>query len=98
MIEIRLHPAARRELHRAIDWYVQEAGKSIAANLIEELEHLQTLICAHPQIGALDSSGIRKLVFKRFPYTLFYRLKANTAEVVAMAHHSRHPEYWTGRL
>lgn len=98
MITIRLHTAVRRELHRAIDWYVQEAGRSIAASLLEDFEHLQTLIREHPQIGAPDSHGMRKMVFKRFPYTLIYRLKGDTAEILAVAHHSRHPEYWSGRL
>ena len=54
MTEIRLHPAARRELHRAI-----------------------------------DSTGVCELFFKRFPYSLVYRLKGNIAEVVAVAHQSR---------
>lgn len=59
---------------------------------------MQSLIREHPEIGAIGKSGVRKLVFKRFPYTLVYRLSGDTAEVLALAHHSRHPEYWTGRV
>lgn len=89
---------ARRELHRAIDWYIQEAGKRIAAGFLDDFEQLRSLIREHPHIGSAGKSGVRKLVFKRYPYTLVYRLKGDTAEIVALAHHSRHPEYWTGRL
>lgn len=98
MIAIRLHPAARRELHRAVDWYIQEASKQVAAGLLEDFEHLLSLIRKHPQVGSAGKFGARKLVFKRYPYTLVYRVKGEVVEVLACAHHSRYPEYWTGRL
>ena len=98
MTQVRLHPAARRELHRAVDWYIREAGKRIAAGLIDDFDQLQSLIREHPHIGALGKSDTRRLMFKRYPYTLVYRLHGDVAEVLAFAHHSRRPEYWTGRL
>lgn len=96
-MQIRLHPAARKELDRAIDWYIQEAGMRVAAGLFDDFDHLQALIKDRPQIGALGKSGARKLVFRRYPYTLVYRLQGNTGVILAIAHHSRRPEYWTGR-
>jgi len=98
VITIHLHPAARRELNRAVDWYIQEASKQIAAGLLEDFEHLLSLIQTHPKIGAAGNSGIRKLTFKRYPYTLVYRLSGERVEILACAHYSRYPEYWTGRL
>lgn len=97
-MEIRLHPAAKAELRQAVEWYVREASKQIAAGLVDDFDHLQSLIREHPHIGALGKPGVRKLVFKRFPYTLVYRLRGEIAQVLAVAHHSRYPEYWTGRL
>ncbi|MGB4913419.1 MAG: type II toxin-antitoxin system RelE/ParE family toxin [Candidatus Dechloromonas phosphoritropha] len=98
MIAARLHPAARRELHRAFEWYVQEASSRIAAGFLDDFEHSLALLKTHPQIGETGRSMTRRLVFKSFPYTLVYRLKDTMAEIVAIAHHSRYPEYWAGRL
>lgn len=98
MISARLHPAARRELHRAFEWYVREAGSHIATGFVDEFEHALALVRAHPQVGESASGNTRRLVFKRYPYTLVYRLKGEMAEIVAIAHHSRRPEYWAGRL
>ena len=94
---VRLHPAASKELDRAVDWYIQEAGQRVAAGLIEDFDHLLTLIQEHPLIGALEKSGVRKLVFRRYPYTLVYRLKNSAITIMAVAHHSRRPEYWNSR-
>ena len=96
-MQVRLHPAAAKELDRALDWYIQEAGQRIAAGLIEDFDHLLVLIQDHPQIGALEKSGARKLVFRRYPYTLVYRVRDSSVIILAVAHHSRRPEYWAGR-
>lgn len=98
MISIRLHPAARREIRRAFEWYLQEAGQRIAAGFLDDSEHTLALLKNHPEIGEPGGSNTRRLIFQRYPYTVVYRSKGDTLEIVAIAHHSRHPEYWTGRL
>lgn len=97
MIAIRLHPAARREVRRAFDWYLQEAGQRIATGFLDDFEHTLSLLKAHPEIGEPGSSNTRRLIFQRYPYTAVYRLKGESLEIVAIAHHSRQPEYWAGR-
>lgn len=97
MISIRLHPAARREIRRAFEWYLQEAGPHIAAGFLDDFEHTLALLKNHPEIGEPGGSNTRRLIFQRYPYTVVYRLKGDTLEIVATAHHSRHPEYWAGR-
>lgn len=96
-MQIRFHPAASKELDRAVDWYIQEAGSRIAAGFVEDFDHLLALIQDHPQIGVLEKSGARKLVFRRYPYTLVYCLQDSFVIILAVAHHSRRPEYWAGR-
>jgi plasmid stabilization system protein ParE len=97
VISIHLHPAARRETRRAFDWYLQEAGPHIAAGFLDDFEHTLALLKNHPEIGETGGSNTRRLTFQRYPYTVVYRLKGETLEIVATAHHSRHPEYWVGR-
>ena len=97
MISIRLHPAAQREIRRAFDWYLQEAGQRIAAGFLDDFEQTLALLKNHPEIGEHGGSHTRRLIFQRYPYTVVYRVKGETLEIVAIAHHSRHPEYWAGR-
>lgn len=97
MISIRLHPAARREIQQAFDWYLPEAGPRIAAGFLDDLEHTLSLLKAHPEIGEPGGSNTRRLIFQRYPYTVVYRLMGEALEIVAIAHHSRQPAYWAGR-
>ena len=98
MISTRLHPAARREIRRAFEWYLQEAGPRIAAGFLDDFEQTLALLKSHPEIGEPGGSHTRRLIFQRYPYTVVYRLKDEALEIVAIAHHSRHPEYWARRL
>jgi toxin ParE1/3/4 len=97
-MRIKLHPAARRELHLALDWYLAEAGPSIAARFVDEFEHLKTLIQQSPEIGVPGKGGSRRMIFRHFPYTLVYRLHGEEIQLVALAHQSRQPDYWVDRL
>lgn len=97
MIPIRLHPAARREIRRAFEWYLQEASQRIAAGFLDDFEQTLALLKKHPEIGEPGGSNTRRLIFQRYPYTVVYRLKDEALEIVAIAHQSRQPEYWAGR-
>jgi plasmid stabilization system protein ParE len=97
MISIRLHPAARREIRRAFEWYIQEASARAATGFLEDFEDTLALLKTHPAIGEPGGSSTRRLIFQRYPYTMVYRSKGNMLEIVAIAHHSRQPEYWAGR-
>ena len=97
MTAIRFHPAARREILRAFDWYRQEASPLVATGFLDDFEQTLALLKCHPEIGETGSSRTRRLVFQRYPYTVVYRLAGKRLEIVAVAHHSRKPEYWAGR-
>lgn len=98
MNSVRLHPAARREIRRAFEWYLQETSARIASGFLDDFEDTLALLKTHLEIGEPGGSNTRRLIFQRYPYTVVYRSKGNTLEIVAIAHHSRQPEYWTGRL
>jgi plasmid stabilization system protein ParE len=98
VIAIRLHPAARREIRRAFEWYLQEASARIANGFLDDFEDTLALLKTHPEIGEPGGSNTRRLIFQRYPCTVVYRLKGDTLEIVAISHHSRQPEYWASRL
>jgi len=88
---------ARQEFARAIDFY-KELSTDLARDLVDEFDG------AIAQISDLPSSGIpyqhetRRILLRRFPFGVVYRLKTDVVEVVAFAHHSRRPGYWADRI
>jgi plasmid stabilization system protein ParE len=96
-MRLRTHPGARRDLDTAVNWYIAEAGSPTAARFLDEVERLKAVIVEYPHLGTPARSGARSLIFRSFPYSLVYRVRGDTIQVIAFAHHSRRPDYWTGR-
>lgn len=96
-MQVRLHPAARAELHEAADWYALEAGISTASKFITDFEQARGRILDNTKIGVAVRAKARGIPFRHFPYSLIYRLGESHILVVAIAHHSRRPGYWSGR-
>ena len=96
-MQVRLHPAARAELHEAADWYALEAGRSTAAKFITAFEQARARLLENPGLGVRERAKARKIPFQQFPYSLIYRLSERTILIVAISHQSRRPGYWGGR-
>jgi plasmid stabilization system protein ParE len=41
---------------------------------------------------------MRSELVHRFPYAIFYRLQAETVQVIAITHQSRDPDVWKRRV
>ena len=96
-MQVRLHPAARAELHEAADWYALEAGNATASKFITDFEQARARILDNPNMGVAVRAKARKIPFRHFPYSLIYRLGEDHILFVAIAHHSRRPGYWARR-
>jgi len=73
----------------------EEATPSLAFTL--ELKRVVDLALQQPAIGSPGLHSTKRLHFKRFPYTLFFRIDGEFVRVLAIAHQSRRPGYWVGR-
>jgi len=96
-VKIRLHPQARVDLESAADWYDENAGRSVAADFIEAYAQSTEFLREHPEIGRPDVKGARSIFFRRFPYSLVYRIDQEGILVVAVAHWRRRPMFWSKR-
>ena len=58
------------------------------------------LIRTHPEIGTARRGRLpsRQMAVHGFPYRVVYRIREDDLYVVAIAHTSRRPGYWTNRL
>lgn len=96
-MQVRLHPAARAELHEAAEWYALRAGQRVASDFVSAYDDVRSRIVEHPQIGTPGAAKTRKLRFRGFPYSLVYRLTEDHIAIIAIAHQRRRPEHWNAR-
>ena len=93
---VEFHPDAQDELEAAQEWYAARAeglGDAFAAELTRAVD----LIAERPRAWPLFQGEIRKFVLRRFPFSVFYRVRESAIQVLAVAHAKRKPGYWRGR-
>ncbi|MGH8646592.1 MAG: type II toxin-antitoxin system RelE/ParE family toxin [Gammaproteobacteria bacterium] len=88
---------AREDLLEAAQFYQAYASTEFVQALFTEFERSVNLLLQYPALGSLWRSGRRRLLMRRFPYSLIYRIAGEEIRVLAVAHHSRRPGYWRGR-
>ena len=96
MIAHRFHPEAEAELEGAALFYESRMpglGKSFAA----EVERTIALLCDFPDAGTPVFADVRRVVVARYPYSIVYRHRAASVEILAVAHQRRRPGYWRRR-
>jgi toxin ParE1/3/4 len=96
-VKYSLHPLAKEDLREAAKHYRQRAGSMLAQALLADFEHEIQLLLLHPKLGALWAHGKRRLSMRHFPYAIVYAVVDDEIQVLAVAHHSRHPNYWRKR-
>jgi hypothetical protein len=47
--------------------------------------------------GPMGRHGVRRLVLRRFPYSIVFIPRDSAITILAFAHHSRRPGYWRSR-
>lgn len=92
-----LHPEAESDLREAAEYYRERAGATITQAFFGDFEHSMSLLLEHPLLGAPCLQDKRRLVMRRFPYSIVYAIAAQEIQVMAVAHQSRRPGYWRKR-
>lgn len=101
MAECAFHPAALLEYAEATTYYLREASAAVAERFTREVEAaLASVVAAPERWRIVEEPGIRRYVFRRFPYVLYYRWDAKEDFVIifAVMHCSREPGYWKHRI
>lgn len=90
-------PEADWELTKEAVYYAQEGGADLGLAFIAEFERALALLCTHPGLGAPWRNTRRRFPLRKFPFSIVYYLRSDELRVIALAHHRRKPEYWSGR-
>ncbi|MGA9511397.1 MAG: type II toxin-antitoxin system RelE/ParE family toxin [Candidatus Sulfotelmatobacter sp.] len=93
----QFHPEAKEEFRSAVRWYR-------ARNLLASSEFRLTvssairLIAESSQRWPKYLHGTRRLVMRRFPFSVIYLDEPDLVIIVAVAHSKRRPGYWKDRV
>jgi plasmid stabilization system protein ParE len=95
-LDVAFRAAARNEYAEAAAWYeAQRAG--LGARFMDEIARCVAAAAAQPELYGVVSGDIRRVVARRFPYSVFFRREAGRIVVLAVFHSSRDPRVWQWR-
>jgi len=90
------HPEAEAEFLAAARFY-ESHRPGLGLDLIDEVRRAAGVLVASPRLGHRFSKRLRRILVRRFPYGLVYRVEPDTIFIVAVAHLRRRPGYWRRR-
>lgn len=89
-------PEAEEDLADAKAWYNrrrQGLGDDFILCVEAALDHISRV----PRAAAEVYPGVRRVVVRRFPYGVFYRIDPDQIAVIAVYHSRRDPRGWQAR-
>ena len=97
-MKLRIHRLAVAEIDHEVDYY-ESCSVGLGAELEDEIDAVLETILQFPQAAPQwrDRPDRRVAVLDRFPFTLVYQIEAEEIVILALAHMSRRPDYWSHR-
>jgi len=89
-------PEAETDLADAKAWY-ENRREGLGEEFILCVEEAFDRIRRIPEGASEVVPGIRRVVVRRFPYGVFYRIDADQIAVIAVYHSRRDPKGWQAR-
>jgi plasmid stabilization system protein ParE len=84
-------PEAAADVRAAFDWYEQQR-EGLGAEFLAELARAEQIAQTSPLSYRIVRRDTRRVMLRRFPYQLFFRLVADVVVVVACFHGRRSPQ------
>lgn len=89
--------AAKNEFEDAAAWY-DEQRSGLGEEFVAEIEQAVTSAAAAPQRYPVVFGDIRRTVARRFPFSVYFRVRADELVVLAVFHGRRNPTIWQRRV
>lgn len=89
-------PEAEADLAEAKAWYESKReglGEQLVLCVEAGIEHIRRV----PEAATEVHPGVRRVVVRRFPYGIFYRIDPDQIAVLAVYHTHRDPKGWKER-
>lgn len=87
---------AEEDIREAYEWY-EEKSSNLGIDFVSEVETIFAIIEENPEICAKVFDNVRRMLCKRFPYSVYYLESKSIIVVIAVLHQKRNPEIWQER-
>lgn len=95
-MQLSYHPEAEAELIEAARYY-EGCMPSLGGQFLDGLDIAVGKILEDPLRWRVIEQDVRRYLMLRFPFAIYYRLVPDQLRILALKHHSRHPDYWRHR-
>ena len=97
MKALRIHEGARRDANSATVWYA-ERSLNLARRFRADLLSAYSAAADSPNRYSSYLHGTRRILLRKFPYSIVFLEWKDEILVVAVAHAKRRPGYWRKRI
>ena len=73
-------------------------SQGLGREFLEDVQRVIDTIREHPKLGQKIGGELRRVLLRRFPFSLIYVDQTDSILVVAVAHQRRRPDYWRQRI
>lgn len=77
--------------------FYEGEATGLGDNFLDDVQHAIDFVREHPDLGVTVAYGFRRVLVRRFPFSIIYATEPAHIVVIAVAHQRRAPEYWKGR-
>ncbi|MBX3244838.1 MAG: type II toxin-antitoxin system RelE/ParE family toxin [Acidobacteria bacterium] len=90
------HPEARIEFIEAISYY-ERSSPGVGLRFSREVYATIKRVLESPNAWPHITENTRRCLARRFPYSVVYEVREQDVLIIAIAHASREPFYWSDR-
>ena len=92
----RFHTSCPGKLIEAQEWYEREAP-GLGRRFRLEADRIVGRVSESPRQFPLVYKTVRRALFRKFPYALYFVMQDDALTVIACFHGSRNPAHWQRR-
>jgi plasmid stabilization system protein ParE len=92
----KLRPYAEADVEGAVLYYFAR-GPQLAFRLLAELDVAFDRIRENPRQFAFVEEPVRRVLLRRFPYSIYYVVEDETVSILGVIHLKQHPDTWKQR-
>lgn len=96
MAEVIVCTAAEVDYTESLKWYAERSIEA-AHDFDVEFDRAISEIATDPERFPKCDARHRYFLLRRFPFQIIYRIANTEVLIIAVAHNSRSPDYWTDR-
>jgi addiction module RelE/StbE family toxin len=89
-MNIEFLPQAKADMETAFEFY-RQYSKGAASNFLAEISAATAQLEAFPESGMVVFDDLRRILLRRMPYQIFYRIEKETLLIISVSHQRSKP-------